>query len=133
MTPAMLRQLLRIAEARKVGDLARLDALMVASRACEAEISEAALTAARDTLAGIETPMAQRALRLAWADQRIAAARRRLAALGLEVAAARAAAIRSLGKHQALEKLVEKAERDAALVRAARNEREAPPPEAPPG
>ncbi len=129
MTPAQLRELIRLAEARKAGDLARLDALLTEARACEAEIEDAGRTAVEDLAAAAEMPMAQLALRQVWADQRVAQARRRLATLAPRVAAARAAAVQSLGKHAALEKLVDHADRAAAHTRAARAERDAPPPQ----
>ncbi|WP_299131848.1 hypothetical protein [uncultured Amaricoccus sp.] len=128
MTPARLRELLRLAEARKSGNLARLDALLAEVRACEAEIEDAARTVVQDLAAAAEMPMAQLALRQIWADQRVAQARRRMAALEPRVAEARATALQSLGKHAALEKLIDHADRDAAQVRAARAERDAPPP-----
>lgn len=126
MAPAALRQLLRLAEARKASDLARLDALMVARRAVEAEIVEARATAVADLTAIEGLPMEQRAIRLIWADQRAKAGVIRREALDAEIAAARAAAVQSLGKHEALGKLVEKADRDAGLARVARKERETP-------
>ncbi|MER2509730.1 MAG: hypothetical protein ABTQ27_13390, partial [Amaricoccus sp.] len=90
MTPARLRELLRLAEARKSGNLARLDALLAEVRACEAEIEDAARTVVQDLAAAAEMPMAQLALRQIWADQRVAQARRRMGALGPRVAEARA-------------------------------------------
>ena len=51
MTPAALRRLLALAEARKARDLARLDGLLAEDRRLAAEIAEARRTAARD-LAG---------------------------------------------------------------------------------
>ena len=53
-----------------------------------------------------------------------------LAALGPRIAEARAAAVQSLGKHAALEKLADRADQDAAQIRAARAERDAPQPAA---
>ncbi len=49
------------------------------------------------------------------------------------IARARAEATRSLGKHQALEHLSERAERDAARLSDGKAEREAPPSTAPDG
>lgn len=133
MTPAMLRQLLQVVEARKTRDLAALEALTAADRACEAEIAELAQTHARDWAEGAAalTPFAQQALRLAWADARMAEARRRRAALAPQIEEARQAAIQSLGKHSALEAMIEETEREAAHLRAARAERDAPPAAAP--
>lgn len=129
MGPAELAALARLAEARRAGALARLDALMAEMRACEAEIAERRSTATRDLAEGGEgLPLAQQALRLTWAEQRIAQARRRLAVLAPEIAAARAAAVQALGKHEALEKLTERAELDALRLRITRAERDAPPP-----
>ena len=87
-------------------------------------------TAARDLATGIALPLPQQALRQAWADQRIRAAHRRRAELVPAIRAARAEALQSLGKHRALENLVERADRTAARLAAARTEREAPAPEA---
>jgi hypothetical protein len=126
MTPAALRQLLGLIEARKARDLAQLDRLLGEDRRLAAEIAELASTAARD-LADGELPPGRQGVRLAWADQRIRAARRRRAELAQAIRAARAAAARSLGKHQALEHLTDRADRAALHLRAARAEREAPP------
>ncbi len=121
--------LVRLAEARKTGALARLEILMAQVRACEAEIIDAEQTFARDFAEQQETPMAQLARRSAWVDQRIALARRRIAALAPAIAAARSAAIQGLGKHKALETLAERAERTERQALAARVERETPPPD----
>lgn len=130
MTPAMLRQLLALTEARKACALAQFDALLAEDRRLVAEIAEMGGVALRDMAeAAASTPFAQQALRQAWADQRRAQATRRRSALAGELQAARAAAARSLGKHEALARLVEAAERAARLARAARAEREAPPAE----
>jgi hypothetical protein len=131
VTPAALRQLIGLVEARKARDLARLDALLVEDRRLAADIVELAATGARDMAEGVEVPLAQQARRLAWADQCIAAARRRRAALAPEIAAARLVAARSLGKHRALEHLEERAARALARLRDARAEREMPPPDRP--
>jgi hypothetical protein len=127
VTPTALRQLMQLAEARKARDLARLDRLLVEDRRLAAEVAELAGTAARDLAEDVALPLAQQGLRLAWADQRIRAAERRRAELAAGIGAARAEAAQSLGKHRALEHLVERAERAALQVRAARAEREAPP------
>ncbi len=133
MTPAMLRQLLEASEARKTRDLARLDALNVQVRGCDAEAAEAARVAATDMAdaANADLPLAFQGLRMTYADQRIAAAERRRRELEPEVEAARATAAESFGKHQALERMLDEAERERAYLRAARAERDAPPPAAP--
>lgn len=125
MQPGELARLAHLVEARKAGALGRLEALMAEVRACEAEIAARRETLAHDLAEG-GLPPAQQALRLTWAEQRIAQARRRLASLAPEIAAARAAAIRELGKHAALEKLTERADAEADRIRAARTERDAP-------
>ena len=130
MTPAKLRELAGLVEARKARDLARLDALLAEDRRLAAEIAGLMGTAARDLATGIALPLPQQALRQAWADQRIRAAHRRRAELIPAIRAARAEALQSLGKHRALENLVERADRTAARLAAARTEREAPAPEA---
>lgn len=129
----MLRQLLQVAEARKSRDLALLDALNARARACEAEAREAARlrTADMADAANADLPLAFQGLRITYADQRIADAERRRKALEPEIEAARAIAAESLGKHAALERILEEAERDRAQLRAARAERDAPPATAP--
>jgi hypothetical protein len=129
VSPAELRRLAALAEARQARDLARLERLMSEDRRLAAEIAGLARTAARDFADG-GLPPAHQALRQAWADQHIRAARRRRAELAPEVRAARAEAVRSLGKHTALEHLVERADRAALQSRTARQEREAPAPSA---
>lgn len=130
MTPDALRQLAALAEARRSRDLAVLDALLMEDRRLAAEILEVAAAPARDLAEGgiAIAPIAQQALRFAWLEQRIAALRRRRAELAPRIAQARAAATRSLGKHQALEHLTERAEVAAERRREARSEREAMPP-----
>lgn len=120
-----LARLAHLVEARKAGALARLEALTAEMRTCEDEIVALRETAARDLAEGL--PPAQQALRLKWAEQGIVLARQRIARLAPEIAAARAAAIRELGKHEALETLSERAEVEATRLRAARVERDAPP------
>jgi len=127
VTPAALRQLMLLAEARRARDLARLDALLAEDRRLVAEIAELGRTAVLDAAADQALPPDRQGLRLIWADQRIRAARLRQAALALTIRQARTAAAQSLGKHSSLETLVERAERAALLVRAAKAEREAPP------
>ena len=129
MSPAELRRLAGLVEARKARDLARLERLMSEDRRLAAEIAGLARTPERD-LADGGLPPAQQALRQAWADQHIRAARRRRAELAAGIRAARAEAVRSLGKHTALEHLVERADRAALRSRTARAERETPAPRA---
>ena len=119
MTPAELRRLATLAEARKARDLARLEALIAEARRLEDEIAELAATERRDLAAGANFRLL--AGRLAWAAAEIAARRRRIGAIALEIAAARAAARVSLGKHEALAALVE---RTAAEERAGREKAE---------
>jgi hypothetical protein len=127
MTPAALRQLLGLIEARKARDLAELHRLLAEDRRLTTEIAELAATHVRDLAEG-ELPLPRQGARLAWADQRIRAARRRRAELAARIRAARATAARSLGKHKAVEHLTDAADRAALLIRAARAEREAPQP-----
>jgi hypothetical protein len=129
VTPAILRQLLQIAEVRKSRDLAALEALVAADRACEAEIEELSDTHARDWADGAAalTPLFQQGLRLVWADARIAEVRKRREVLADRIAGAREAAIQSLGKHEALEQMIKEVEREAKHLRATRAERDAPP------
>lgn len=127
MTPAELQRLLDMAEARQSRDLARLDAALAEDRRLEAEIASLAATPTRDMAEGLDVPLAQQGLRLAWAQKGIARARARRAELAREIAALRAAATRSVGKHSSLEELLARAGREEVRVRAARDEREAPP------
>jgi hypothetical protein len=128
MTPAALRALLTLVDARRARDIAALDRLLAEDRRLTAEIAELARTAARDAAGGETLPPEQQGLRLAWADQRIRAARRRRAELAVAIHGARAVAARSLGKHRSLETLAERADRAVRHTRDARAEREAPPP-----
>jgi hypothetical protein len=128
VTPAALRALVTLVDARRARDLAALDRLLAEDRRLAAEIAELARTAVRDAAAGEALPPERQALRLAWAEQRIRAARRRQGELAAAIREARAAAARSLGKHRSLETLAERAERAAGQALDARAEREAPPP-----
>jgi len=130
VTPAGLRQLLTLVDARRARDIAALDRLLAEDRRLAAEIAELGRTAARDAAAGEPLPPERQALRLAWADQRIRAAWRRQGELVEAIRRARAAAARSLGKHRSLETLAERADRAVRQARDARAEREAPPPAA---
>ncbi len=127
MTPPALRRLMTLVEARRARDLATLDRLLGEARRLDAEVAELRRTPARDAEDGAELPPERQALRLAWAEQRIRAARRRQAALAEAIRTARATAAVSLGKHKSLETLVERADRSVELARSARAEREAPP------
>jgi hypothetical protein len=132
MTPAALRALAGLAEARRARDLARLDSLLTRKRQLEAEIADLSVALSRDFAIGLDLPPAQQALRQAWVDARIRCARQQRAALAAGIAAARTEAVQSLGKHRALEDLVERGDRIALQQRHARAEREAPPPRTPP-
>jgi len=127
MTPAALRDLLRLMDARKARDLARLDRLLAEDRRLAGEIATLAATASHDHAEGAPVPLREQGRRLAWAAARIRAAEHRRRALAAEIRAARADAVQSLGKHKALEHLAARAERTAAQQREARAEREAPP------
>jgi hypothetical protein len=128
VTPAALRRLMTLVEARKVRDLAALDRLLAEDRRLAAEIAELRRTAARDAEADVALPPERQALRLVWADQRIRAAKLRQSALAEAIRAARAAAAQSLGKLTSLETLADRADRALVHARDARAEREAPPP-----
>jgi hypothetical protein len=125
MTPAALRGLLALAGARRDRDLARLEALAAEDRGLAEEILRLAAIPAQDMADGT-APLAQQALRYAWVEQQIARARRRRAALAREIAAVRAEAAASVGKHAALEKLESTAARPATLEGWARAPRDAP-------
>ena len=128
MTPAALRRLAGLAEARRARDLARLDGLLTEDRRLQAGIAALAAMPAQDHAGGIHLPPAQQALRFAWIEQRVRAATAQRAALTARIAAARAEAVRSLGKHRALENLLERGEKEVRQQALARAEREAPPP-----
>jgi hypothetical protein len=130
VTPAALRELMRLMDARKARDLARLDRLLTEDRRLAEEIAALAATGTRDLAEG-PLPLAEQGRRLAWAAARGRAAARRREALAAEIRAARAEAVQSLGKQKALEHLTDRADRDVLERRAARAEREAPPPEKP--
>ena len=128
MTPAALARLAGLVEARKARDLARLEGLVAEDRRLAAEIAALAATSARDLAEAPDMSLAQQGLRTRWAEARIALARVRRAELAAGIRAARAAAVQSLGKHRALEDLAARADLDVRRTRAARAEREAPPP-----
>jgi hypothetical protein len=77
----------------------------------------------------MDLPLAQQSLRLDWADQHMTQARACRARLAPQITQARDSARQSLGKHQALEHLLDKAKQSEARVREARSEREAMPAE----
>lgn len=131
---ARLRALAGLVEARKARDLAALDALMAEDRRLAAEMAELARTPSRDAEAGGGAlPLDRQAARLAWVERRMRALGAARVALRAPIAAARAAAVQSLGKHEALDHLVARETRAAAQRRESRAEREAPPPKAPRG
>jgi hypothetical protein len=127
MTPTALRQLGSLMAAQKARDLARLERLVAEDRALEAEMAALGGLAAEDAASGHVLPPERQAARLAWADHRRALAARRRAALVPEIAAARAMAVRSLGRERALDHLAATADRIDTRLRGAREEREAPP------
>ncbi len=133
MTPAALAGLLSLAVAMRDRDLARLEALMVEDRGLAEEIMRLAAVPAQDMAAGGTTlaPLAQQALRAAWVEQQITRARRRRAAIAAEIAGARAAAASSVGRHEALDRLLADARAAEADRRRAIAEREAMPQAAP--
>ena len=130
MTPARLRELLALAATRKARDLARLEGLLARDRVLAADAVALTTVHARDMAEGVgAAPLALLGRRLIWADARAAEIAGARASLAAGVAAARAAATVSLGKHRALERLLEGADRRAAGEREARAERDAPPPD----
>ncbi|MFT3975429.1 MAG: hypothetical protein QM699_18940 [Amaricoccus sp.] len=126
MTPAALRDLGRLMEARKARDLARLERLASEARALDAELATLAATAVADVASGEPLPPGRQAARLAWIDQRTAMVRQQRAALAPEIERARAAAVQSLGRERALDRVAETAARAEAARRTSRDEREAP-------
>ena len=127
MTSAALTDLLRLMDARKARDLARLDRLLTEDRRLAEDIAALAATGSRDLAEGA-LPLAQQGRRLAWAAARIQAAENRRRQLAGEIREARAEAVQSLGKHKALAHLTDRAVRAAVQRREARAEREGPPP-----
>src|SRR5690606_6725621 len=118
-----------LAAAQRDRDLARLEALMVEDRGHAEEIMRLAAVPAQDMAAGgtVLVPLAQQALRAAWVEQHITRARRRRLVLAGEIAATRAAAALSVGRHEALDRLVTVARAAEAARRRVVAEREAPP------
>jgi hypothetical protein len=110
MKAAKLRELAALAEAKRARDLARLDALIAEARGIEEAIAALSGTERRDMAEG-RVPFALMGMRVTWADAEIAARRARLQAIAAELAAVRAEARVSLGKHEALRALVAQAER----------------------
>ena len=127
MTPAMLRRLAGLVDARKYRDLARLEALVTEDRRLQAELAALGTTLAREQTESEDMALGPRGLRYIWVEQRIQITRSRRSELATAIRAARAAAVQSLGKQRALENLVDRAEDAEARVRTARAEREAPP------
>lgn len=105
MKPSGLRELVSLLDARKTRDLARLNRLLAEDRRLAEEIAEMAATGTRDLAIDATLPFALQAARQAWADQRISEARRRRTELDGAIRAARAEAVRSVGKQRALDEL----------------------------
>jgi hypothetical protein len=124
MTPEALRGLAMLAEARRQRDLAAVERLMAEVRRLDAEIAEIAGTLTRDMAADAPVPMMNYGRRLAWAEHETALRRAAQARVMAELTAARAVARVSLGKHEALLKLVEVAEAEARRDRERRAERD---------
>ncbi|MFO1141440.1 MAG: hypothetical protein U1E59_03455 [Amaricoccus sp.] len=127
MTPATLRGLAGLVDARTNRDLARLEALVAEDRRLEAELAELASTLVREHPESRDIAFPSQALRYIWVEQRTRAACRRRSELAAAIRAARAAAVQSLGKQRALEELVGRAQNAEDQVRTARAEREAAP------
>ena len=128
MTPAALRQLMTLVEARKARDLAALDRLLAEDRRLAAEVAELRRTAARDAEAGDALPPERQALRLVWADQRIRAARLRQAALAETIRPRAPPPPRASASTGASRRWSSAPTAPSAHARDARAEREAPPP-----
>ncbi|MBP7002041.1 hypothetical protein [Amaricoccus sp.] len=128
MTPARLAELLALAGTRKARALAELEAVASADRRLAEELAGLAATHARDMEGEVtagDLPAIGR--RLAWAEARSAAVRAERARLAPLLAAARAAAAVAVGKHRALEELLDGARLEARRRTEAREERDAPP------
>lgn len=126
MSAPRLRALLALAEARKTRDLAALEALIAEDRRLAAERAGLAGLHARD-LAEPDAPLAALEARLRWAEAQAAALDAARAALAPRLSAARALAVESLGKREALDALAARAEAEARALREARAEAERPP------
>lgn len=126
MSAPRLRALLALAEARKTRDLAALEALVAEDRRLAAERADLAGLHARD-LAEPDAPLAALEARLRWAEAQAAALDAARAALAPRIVSARALAIESLGKREALDALAARAEAEARALREARTEAERPP------
>jgi septation ring formation regulator EzrA len=127
MSPEALARLRAAAEARKDRDLAQLQSALAEDRRLEAQIAELAQASTRDMEAAGTVPFSQLALRLAWAEQKAAQARKRQADLRAELPRLRREAARSLGRHEALTELARREAAEKARRTAARAERETPP------
>lgn len=128
MTPARLAELLALSEARKARALAALEAAAEADRRLVAELAELAATYARDMAGGVDAAaLPALGRRLVWADRRAAAVRAERTALAPRLAALRAEAAQAVGKHRALERLLDDARAEARRAADARAERDAPP------
>lgn len=108
MKKTALDTLAALAGARRDRDLAKIEALLAEQRRLEAEIAEFAGTEARDAADG-SMPFAMLARRASWVNAQVALRERRIAAIAIELAGVRAAARVSVGKHEALRKLVDEA------------------------
>jgi len=122
MKATTLRKLAALAEARKTRDLARLEALAAERRLLLEEIADLAGIEARDAAEGL-MPFPMMARRSAWAAAEVARREQRIAAIDREMEEARAAARTSLGKHEALLRLIETTVRDEEASRLRAEER----------
>ncbi|WP_424933857.1 hypothetical protein [Amaricoccus macauensis] len=130
MKPKQLRQLTALAEARRSRDLAALEAAMNEDRRLAQAIDHYAKSPALDLREdGGAFQFNQMALRQQWADRNIALARQQRVELAKRIAGLRKKAASSLGKHEALEKLTEQANKSQAETERTRTEREAPVPQ----
>ena len=126
MTPAALQRLGKLMEARKARDLAHLEQLVAEERRLRGELDTLAATPRVEAESGETLPPDRQAVRLAWIDRQATLLRERLALLAPQIARARAAAVQSLGREQALERLARNAATVERSIRSAREEREMP-------
>ncbi len=128
MKSDQLNKLVALADAQKARDLAVLESALAEDRRLEQEINEMSKIIAQDMTDGdfSEMPYSQFALRLQWADHRVSEAAVRREALSDKIRKLRSLAAISLGKHSALEKLSERAEKQKREFREARTDRETP-------
>jgi hypothetical protein len=123
MKRSAIEQLARLAEARRLRDLARLEALAAERARLQTEIGDLARQAGSAAEGGLPFPLVES--REAWLLAQIALRERRIAGIEREIEQARAEARQSVGKHEALKTLGKAARSAEAQARERGAERSA--------